>query len=105
VNLKVENKEALLKLIHEHRQEIARFEVKRLALFGSFKRNEAGENSDVDLFVEFNPEQKTYSNFIRLAFFLQDLFGRKVELLTHQSLSPFIGPKILQELEYVSLAA
>lgn len=104
-NMRVENKEALMQLIHLHRYEITRFGVKELALFGSFKRNEARENSDVDLFVEFEQGQKTFSNFMRLAFFLQEIFGRKVELLTRQSLSPFIGPKILKELEYVSLSA
>ena len=105
MNPKVENKEGLLQLISTHRSEIAGFGVKELALFGSFKRNQANEDSDVDLLVEFEPGQKTFSNFMQLAFFLQDLFGRKVELLTRQSLSPFIGPKILKELEYVSLAA
>ena len=105
MNLKVNNKETLLQLIRANQAEIIHFGVKELALFGSFKRNEANENSDVDLMVEFEPGQKTFSNFMRLAFFLQDLFGRKVELLTRQSLSPFIGPKILNELEYVSLSA
>ncbi|HWB64707.1 MAG TPA: nucleotidyltransferase family protein [Chitinophagales bacterium] len=100
---KVSNKENLLQLISAHKGDITGFGVKELALFGSFKRNEATEDSDVDLFVEFRPGEKNFSNFIRLAFFLQDLFGRKVELLTRQSLSPFIGPKIMKELEYVSL--
>jgi predicted nucleotidyltransferase len=57
----------------------------------------------VDLLVDFFPEQKTFDNFMELSFFLEDLLGRKVELVTPQSLSKFIAPYILNELENVSL--
>jgi uncharacterized protein len=49
------------------------------------------------------PGEKTFDNFINLAFFLEDILGRKVDLITKESLSPYIGPRILQEVEYVSL--
>ena len=55
--------------------------------------------------VEFEPGQKTFTNFSRLAFLLEELLGRPVEVLTADSLSPYIGPFILRESEYVSIGA
>lgn len=79
--------------------------VRRLALFGSFARNEATAASDVDLLVEFAPGRKSFDAFMTLAFFLDDLLGRRVELLTEESLSPYIGPRILSQAEDVVRAA
>src|SRR5919205_76496 len=55
---------------------------------------------DVDILVEFEEGRKSFDNFMRLSFFLEELFGRRVELLTAESLSPHIGPHILREVEY-----
>jgi len=79
--------------------------VSRIGLFGSFAREEQAPDSDIDLLVEFAPGKKTFDNFMALSFYLEDLLGRKVELVTRESLSPYIGPHILKEVEYVSLAA
>ena len=72
-----------------------RFQVKRIGLFGSFARGEETDTSDVDIMVEF--EQPTFDNFMKLAFFLEDLLGRKVELVTPDSLSPYIAPYVKDE--------
>jgi uncharacterized protein len=85
--------------------EIRRFGVRRLALFGSVLRNEARPDSDVDLLVEFGPGQKTFDHFMGLALFLEDLLERRVELLTPESLSPYIGPHILKAAKDVLRAA
>ena len=79
--------------------------VKRLGLFGSFVRGEQKLVSDVDLLVEFEPGKKTFDNFMELSFLLEALLQRKVEVVTVQALSPYLGPHILKEVEYVSLAA
>jgi len=100
----INNKEILLQCLTSHRQKIRSFGVKELGLFGSFVRNTAiHTDSDVDLLVEFEPGKKSYDNFMELAFYLEDLLGRKVELVTLQSLSKYIGPHILKEVENVSL--
>lgn len=85
--------------------DIRRFGVRRLALFGSLRRGEAGAGSDVDLLVEFHPKEKTFDRFQQLADLLEDLLGRSVELVTTESLSPFIGPHILAEAENIIRAA
>lgn len=59
--------------------------------------------SDVDFLIEFLPEKKNYDNFINLSFYLEELLGRKVEIVTPQSLSKYIGPHILRNAEYVAL--
>ena len=79
---------------------LQRFGVSRCGLFGSFVREEQRATSDIDFLVEFEPGQKTFDNFIGLSFFLETLFGRKVQLVTRDALSPYIGPHILEEVEY-----
>jgi len=79
--------------------------VRRLGLFGSFVRGEQRADSNVDLLVEFAPGQKTFDNFMKLAFFLEDLFRRHVELVTPESMSPYLRPYIMDEVEYASVAA
>lgn len=92
-----------LDLLEQHRSELQRFGVSRCGLFGSFSRDEADDQSDVDVLVAFEPGKKTFDNFMDLAFFLEEAFGRSVDLVTVESLSPYIGPHILREVEYVSL--
>ena len=50
-------------------------------------------------------EEKTYDNFFDLYEFLETLFDKKVDLITTASLSPYIGPDILKEVEYIEIAA
>lgn len=99
----VRTKESILSLILHHQDRIKALGVKRLGLFGSFARREQGAASDVDVLVEFEQGKKTFDNFIQLSFLLEDLLERRVELVTAESLSPYIGPHILREVEYVSL--
>ena len=79
--------------------------VARLALFGSVLRNTARADSDVDLLVEFVPGGKSFERFLALADLLEARLGRRVELVTTEALSPFIGPRILAEAQDVVRAA
>ncbi len=101
----VQNKEQLLSLLIQNKYIIKDYGVKTLGVFGSFVRNEQNAQSDIDLLVEFDPEKKTYKNFINLIYYLEEIFGRKVELLTPKSISPYIEPYIMKEVEYVSIAS
>ena len=85
--------------------EIRRLGVRRLALFGSVLRNEARPDSDVDVLVEFAPAEKTFDRFMALADLLEDTLEHPVEVVTTESLSPFIGPHILAEARDVLRAA
>jgi hypothetical protein len=101
----VQNKNQIFARLREHQSELRGFGVKRFGLFGSFRREEQTSQSDIDLLVEFESGQKSFDNFMNLAFFLEDLLERKVDLITPESLSPHIGPKILREVEYESVSA
>jgi predicted nucleotidyltransferase len=101
----VKTKEQVVQTIRGAQCQIRALGVQRLGLFGSFVRGEQRADSDVDLLVEFEVGQRTFDHFIQLSFLLEDLLGRRVELVTPDALSPYIGPHILREVEYVSLAA
>lgn len=101
----VQTKDDILATLHQHRRHIRSLGVERLGLFGSFARGEQNSNSDVDLMVEFKRGEKTFDHFIQLSFLLEELLGRRVELVTPEALSPHIGPRILAEMEHVALAA
>lgn len=101
----VKTKKGVLSLVQEHQGQIRKLGVSRLGLFGSFVREQQDSASDVDVLVEFERGRKTYDNFVQVAFLLEELFGRRVELITPESLSPYIGPQILREVEYVPLGA
>lgn len=101
---KATQKDTILNTLVTHRVILAGYGVNRIGLFGSYVRNEAMENSDIDLLVDMRKEKKTFNNFLSLNYFLEELFGKKVELVTFESLSPFIGPHILKTVEYAVIA-
>lgn len=103
--MSVQTKEQLLAVIRGHGSRVREFGVRRCGVFGSFVRGNSTAHSDVDFLVEFETGKKTFDNFIRLAFFLEDILGRPVEIVTPESLSPYIGPHILREVEDVTLGA
>ena len=103
VSTRVQTKHQIVDLLTAHARELRSRGVNRIGLFGSFARGEQHEQNDVDLLVQFHPEEKTFDNFIQFVFYLEDLLQRTVELVTTESLSPYIGPHILEETEYVSL--
>ena len=95
----------LVQRVQSEELELRAFGVKRLAVFGSFARNEPMATSDVDVLVEFQPGQKTFDRFMGIVDLLEQLLGRDVELVTREGLSPYIGPHILREAEDVLRAA
>jgi predicted nucleotidyltransferase len=101
--LKLNSKQDLLVALSNNREIIKSYGVNSLGIFGSFSTGSYNDASDVDLLVNFLPEKKSFDNFMDLSFFLEDLLGRKVEIVTPQSLSKYIGPHILKELQNVSL--
>lgn len=96
----IETKEQLISELARNGEAIRNFGVERIGLFGSFARSSQDVGSDVDFLVEFSSGAKSFDNFMKLSYFLEELIGRKVDLVTRESLSPYIGPKILAEVEY-----
>jgi predicted nucleotidyltransferase len=76
--------------------------VSKIGLFGSSVRDEAGRDSDIDILVDFDGDMETYLNFMAVCDLLESrLQGQKIDVVTTNGLSPYIGPHILNEVVYV----
>src|SRR4030065_1730381 len=73
-------KDEVLDAIRKHRDILLKYKVREIGLFGSFVKGEQEDRSDIDLIVDF--EEPTIENFMGLSSFLENLFGKKVEILT-----------------------
>jgi uncharacterized protein len=102
---KANTKELIFQRLRDEQKKLASFGVKEIGLFGSFVRGDQTSLSDIDILVKFMPEKHTFDNFMEVAFLLEEILGRKVELVTPEALSPHIGPHILREVELVPIAA
>lgn len=100
-----ETKDRILGLIRGNQDRIRAYGVRKVGLFGSFVRDEQNLESDIDLLVEFEQDKKTFDNFMHLSFFLEEVLKRPVEIVTTDALSPYIGPHILKEVEYVTISS
>jgi predicted nucleotidyltransferase len=90
----------IFQILYTNKDKLLALGVKRIGLFGSFIRNEQNQKSDVDFLVDFNKSQKKLHNLTLLGELLEFLLERKVDIITTDSLSPFIGPHIIKEVEY-----
>ena len=76
--------------------------VEEIGVFGSVVRDEHGADSDIDIAVELSHKVPVgLFEFARLKFYLKDLLGREVDLVTKSGIKPLIRDKILSQLEIV----
>lgn len=101
--MKVKNRQEIIKKITENKDKLREFGVTKIGVFGSYARNEQDEASDVDLLVSFEKGKKNYKNFYNLADFAENILDSDVDLLTPQSISPYILPHIKKEITYVQV--
>jgi uncharacterized protein len=95
-------KEYILTTIRENKKELLRFGILKVGLFGSYVRGDESEKSDIDLLIDFDPDHENFDNFMAVCNILEQLFrNEKLEIVTKNGLSPYIGPKILKEVQYV----
>ena len=79
---------------------LQRYDVVKASVFGSFARGEVQEGSDIDILVEFKGE-KSLLDLAGLKIELEELLGRRVDVLTYNSLHPLLKDKILNEQEAI----
>ena len=101
----IRTKQDVLKILHQNRDRLKTLGVRKIGLSGSLVRGEQHPDSDIDLLVKFETGQKTFDAFMELSFLLEEVFQRRIELVTVESPSPYIGPHISKEVEYAALAA
>lgn len=95
-------KESILTRLREHKPQLSMFGVNQIGLFGSYSRNEQSEKSDIDLLIDFVSGKESFDNYMAVYDLFEDIFkNEKVEVVTKNSLSPYIGPEILKEVLYV----
>lgn len=97
-------KEEILRKLRKNKNKIEGFGVKRIGIFGSFVRGEAKEKSDIDVVVEFERGKATFKNVAGLVDFLEELFGKEIDLLTPDGIESIrikhVKEEIKREIEY-----
>lgn len=76
------DKNYVMKKVRECMEEIRKYGVKRIGLFGSCITGRQKATSDIDFVVEFEEGKATFDNYLGLSSFLEELFGRRVDLIT-----------------------
>ena len=98
------NKTDILQTITNNKVAIRKMGIIQIGLFGSYVRNEQTINSDLDLLIDFDKENKSVTNFLDFCDFMDQIFAEvKVDVVSKKGLSEFIGPYILKEVEYVEI--
>jgi predicted nucleotidyltransferase len=95
------SKEIILKTLQSNKPELKKFGIRNVGLFGSYIRNEQSSESDIDLLIDFEPEKENFDNYMAVYDLFEKIFkNEKIEVVTKNGLSPYIGPKILKEVQY-----
>ena len=95
-------KEFIFSTIRAHKAELNKLGIQNIGLFGSYVREEQSNESDIDILIDFAPDKENFDNYIAIYDYFEALFiNEKVEIVTKNGLSPYIGPKILEEVIYV----
>lgn len=94
-------KENILRKLKSQKLELSRIGIRNVGLFGSYLRDAQSAGSDIDLLVDFEPGKENFDNFMAAYDMFENLFkDEKVDIVTINGLSPYIGPSILKEVIY-----
>lgn len=89
-------REKILQLLKSQKRRIKKFGVRSISIFGSMARDKARKQSDIDLLVEFEKPVGLFE-FARLKIYLEEVLGRKVDLVTPEALRKELRENILRE--------
>lgn len=90
--------EVIFSTLKDHTDILRKLSVRKIGLFGSFARNSQKGQSDIDILVDFS--DPTFDNFMGLVLSLEKFFGKKVDLITEGSLSPYLRPYVEKEIRW-----
>jgi predicted nucleotidyltransferase len=94
-------RESILNQLRAKKAECSQYGIKSIGLFGSYARNQHKSGSDIDILIDFESGQETFDNFMAVYDILEAQFSEyKIEVVTKNGLSAYIGPKILDEVQY-----
>ncbi|MGC9315202.1 MAG: nucleotidyltransferase family protein [bacterium] len=99
---KIETREDIESYLDENLEFLKKnFNISKIGLFGSFSRDEADENSDIDLIVEFEGEVDIFETKEQLREFFRESLGREVDIVRQKYLKPRAKERIMEEAVYV----
>ena len=74
------------KTLELNKEQIRKYSVKKIGLFGSYRKGTFTPKSDIDILVKL--KKPTFDNYMDLKFYLEKLFGKKIDLITEESVKP-----------------
>jgi len=90
----------IIKKIEENAEDIKKYNVNKIGVFGSFLKNEQRKDSDIDIIVSF--DKVSFDSYIELQFLLKKLFNRKIDLIIERGLKPRLK-YVIKEAKYARL--
>lgn len=95
------SKEYILSEMKRHKDILLNFRVVKVGLFGSYVRGQQSNESDIDILIEFESGKENFDNYMSVYDLFENIFkNEKVEIVTKNGLSRYIGPQILKEVAY-----
>jgi len=93
----------IIKTLEKHRTELKKFGVRKIVLFGSFAQGTATTRSDIDFLVEYEQGRGLFDDHVHLSQFLEDLFGRNIDLGEPKSTRGELKQSILEGKKFEAL--
>jgi predicted nucleotidyltransferase len=95
-------KDNIIAILKSQKSELSKYGVQTIGLFGSYLCNEQNSQSDIDLLIDFDPQWEIFDNYMAVYDLFESVFeNEKIEVVTTNGLSKYIGPKILNDVMYV----
>ena len=91
------NKEKIIKKIIVH---LKKYNPAKIAIFGSFARDEHGPDSDIDILVDFN-DRVTFLDFVGIEMELSEILGFKVDLISERAINPKLKSYIEKDMQII----
>ena len=96
------DRDSIINTIKQNKEKLFKLGINRIGLFGSYVRNQANEDSDIDILIDFDSNSKiSLFELIEIEEMLESLFERKIDLALMRKLKPHISKHILNEVIYV----
>lgn len=92
--------DTIINTLNTDKQILKNLHLARIGLFGSVARGTQNENSDLDFLIEF---EEGYKNFMKISIYLEEHFGENFDMITKESVRPFIYNAILKDINYVQI--